>query len=461
MNTLNKIMAGVLVAGAALTTSAQDLRTSYFMETSAFRHQINPAYLTPYVSFPLLGNINIETTGKHGGNSFIFEIDPAQNNGRKWGTFLHPEVTTEMFLNKLGNKEVRLGANLNYNIASVAFRGFNGVNLIELNLRSNTDAELPNELFQLAKNVGGKDHYDLSDLAFRTHNYAELVFGHTHQLDDHFTFGAKAKVLFGLGYADLDVNRLDLTLAEDVWRVTGDAKGAIALMKTKFKTKEDGQIDELEDFKGGLTGMGLALDMGITYKVHSLENLTLSASLTDLGFISHSSAQLLSTKPNATWEFNGFENAYVASDKENSQELGDEFKKMGDDLIDMLNLYDTNKTGKAQALATTFNLGAEYKLPTYDKLSFGALFTQRMAGRHSWSNLMLNARIRPIQAIEVGVSSNFATTGTSLGAMATFNAPGFQFYMGTDRFFSKLSKQGIPVNSMNSSFNFGFVFPMK
>lgn len=454
-------MAGILVAGTVLTASAQELRTSYFMETSTFRHQINPAYLSPYVSMPFLGNINVGTTGKHGASTFLYEIDPAKNNGRKWGTFLHPEVTTEMFLNKLGNQEVRLGANLNYNIASVAFRAFQGVNLVELNLRSNTDATLPNELFQLAKNIGGKEHYDLSDLGFRTNNYAELVFGHTRQLDDHFTVGAKAKLLFGLGYADLDVNRLDLTLAEDVWRVTGDAKASVALMKTKFTTKADGQIDELEDFKGGMSGMGLALDMGVTYKVHSLENLTLSASLTDLGFISHSSAQKLSTKPNATWEFDGFEKAYVASDKKNSQEVGDEFKQMGDDLVDMLSLYDTKKTGKSQALATTFNLGAEYTLPSYDKLSFGALFTQRMAGRYSWSNLMLNARIRPIKAIEVGLSSGFATTGTSLGAMATFNAPGFQFYLGTDRFFSKLSKQGVPINNMNSNFNFGFVFPMK
>lgn len=461
MKTLNKIMVGFLVAGATLTASAQELRTSYFMETSTFRHQINPAYLRPYVSMPFLGNINVGTTGKHGSNSFIFAIDPTKNNGRKWGTFLHPEVSTEMFLNKLGNDEVRLGENFNYNIFSVAFRGFKGVNLIELNFRSNTDVALPNELFQLAKNIGGKNHYDFSDLAFRTHNYAELAFGHTHQLDDHFTFGAKTKVLLGLGYADLDVKRLDLTLAEDVWRATGDAKGSVALMKTKFTTKEDGQIDELEDFKAGISGMGFALDLGVTYKVHSLENLTLSASLTDLGFINHSSAQKFSTKPNATWEFDGFESAYVASDKENSQEIGDEFKKMGDDLKDMLNLYDTKETGKSQALGTTFNLGAEYKLPSYDKLSFGALFTQRIAGKHSWSNLMLNTRIRPIKAIEVGLSSSFSSTGTSIGAMTTFNAPGFQFYVGTDRFFSKLSKQGVPINNMNSNFNFGFVFPMK
>lgn len=51
-------------ATMALTAAAQDLRTSYFMETSVNRHEMNPALLSEsYVNIPLvLGNFNLGTT---------------------------------------------------------------------------------------------------------------------------------------------------------------------------------------------------------------------------------------------------------------------------------------------------------------------------------------------------------------------------------------------------------------
>lgn len=53
-------------ATMALTAAAQDLRTSYFMETSVNRHEMNPALLSEsYVNIPLvLGNFNLGTTSE-------------------------------------------------------------------------------------------------------------------------------------------------------------------------------------------------------------------------------------------------------------------------------------------------------------------------------------------------------------------------------------------------------------
>ena len=45
MNMLHKALLGFLVGSAGLTAAAQELRTSYFMESSQYRHQLNPAYL--------------------------------------------------------------------------------------------------------------------------------------------------------------------------------------------------------------------------------------------------------------------------------------------------------------------------------------------------------------------------------------------------------------------------------
>lgn len=284
--------------------------------------------------------------------------------------------------------------------------------------------------------------------------------GHAHPIGDHLVVGGKAKLLLGLAYANLKVKQLDLTLDDNKWEVVGQAEGAFALQQTHFQMDEKGQIKDLEKFKAGMTGTGIAFDLGATYKVHGLEDLTVSAALTDMGSINHSEAQNLKTKDNAKWTFDGFRQAYVASDKTHSQELGAEFDRMGEDLKDMLNLYDTGTKGQTQGLATTLNLGAEYTLPLYKKLSVGILHSRRMNDIYNWNSTMLSARVRPVKAIELGLSTAFTTTGTQLGGMLTLNAPAFHFFVAADGFLGKLSKQGIPLAGMNSNIAFGIGFPL-
>lgn len=461
MKYLHKALVALLVSTAALPAVAQEIRTSYFMETSKFRHQMNPALIDdrPFVSFPFLGNINIGANGQFGGNTFVFDIDPTQNGGRTQGTFLHPEVSNEMFFDKLGKGDLTGGVYLNTNIFSVGFRGFKGGNVVELNVRSNTDFNLPNQLFHLAKEGFANEQYSFKDLGFRNQTYAELALGHSHQLNRNFTIGAKAKILVGLGYANLHIPQLDLTLNDQQWAVRGRAEAAAALMKTRIKVDEDGKLDELDAFKGGTTGMGVAFDLGAVYKVHGMENLKFSASLTDLGAINHSDAQHFANKKDS-WSFDGFEKAYVMSDRDNAQELGEEFERMGDELKEMANLYETSEKGKSQSLAATLNIGAEYVLPDYDKLSFGLLYTNRMNGVYSWRSTMLSARIRPLKALEVGVSTAFTSTGTCFGTMLSLGNKGFRFFVAADQFVGSLSKQGIPINSLNSNIAFGIGFPL-
>lgn len=453
---------GALLSSAAFTAAAQEMRTSYFMETAKFRHQLNPAYISeqPYLSMPFLGNLNLGGVGNFGAKTFIYDIDPAKNNGHRYGTFLHPEVSNQQFFDALGTKDIQGGLYLNMNLISVGFNAWQGHNVVDVNLRSNTDFNIPNQLFHFAKEGGANTSYNLSDFGLKSQTYMEVALGHSHTINEHLVVGGKAKLLFGLAYANLKVKQLDLTLDDNKWEVAGQAEGAIALQNTHFEMDNKGRIDQLQDFKGGMTGFGVAFDLGATYKVHGMENLTVSAALNDMGGINHSQAQNLKTKDNAKWTFSGFRQAYVASDKANSQELGQEFDQMGEDLKDMLNLYDTGKKGSGQGLATTLNIGAEYVLPAYEKLSFGFLHSHRINDIYSWSSTMLSARVRPINLVEVGISTSFTSTGTQFGGMLTLNAQGFHFFVAADSFLGKLSKQGIPVNSMNSNIALGVGFPL-
>ena len=71
------IAAGLLLSATLMPASAQEFRSSYFMQTNNFRHQMNPALLdSSYVSV-LFGNINVGLTGNIGLKNFVYKLSPA------------------------------------------------------------------------------------------------------------------------------------------------------------------------------------------------------------------------------------------------------------------------------------------------------------------------------------------------------------------------------------------------
>lgn len=468
----NKISALLLTAALSLSAHAQVLYSSYFMQTSDYRHELNPALLDHgYVAMPLfLGYMNFNTTGSFGAKKFIYEMQPSwqgydNTKTNNYTTFMHPEVDANKFLDGL-RKRNTLSANFKYQLLSVAFKGLGGYNVIDLNLRSQTDAALPKSLFEFMKQTGAQTDYDITSLGVRSQTFAELGLGHSHKINDRLTVGAKFKLLFGLAYADIQTDHLKLHLNDDYWEIDGKIEAAAAIMKTEVKTKENKvdpenperqRFDELDDFKGGLGGVGMAIDLGATYKL--TDDLTLSAALTDLGFISWRDANRMSSSGH--WTFDGFdEDIYTGGSKSNSTTLDDQLEDLGDDLEDMFSVYYDGKKKKRQALAANLNIGAEYTLPMYNKMRFGFLYSSKLAGRYSYHQGMFSANYRPASWIEGTLNLAFTSTGVTSGLVVDLHAKHFNFFIGADRFLSKLGKQGIPLNRANSSLALGISFPM-
>lgn len=462
---LRYMAAALTMAAAILPTSAQELRTSYFMETSNYRHQMNPALLdSPYVGL-LFSNINIGMTGNIGAKQFIFDTNglPGYTGNYRYTTFMDPNVDAATFLNKLHDKN-RFDLYLNYNLFSVGFKAWGGVNLLELNLRSNTNLTLPKGLFEFAKTAGEKEHYEFGGLGMRTQNYMELALGHSRDINKQWRVGGKLKFLIGAAYADFTADNVTLDMTEDAWRIQSNAQMKASLLKSDVihedpsKNSADGRprVKKLDNFGFSLPGFGMALDLGVTYK--PIENLTLSAAITDLGFISWKNTHHASSQGDYT--FDGFNNIYIGSDKDQTEDIDDQFDQIGDDLEEMFSVYDDGTKTATQALAATLNVGAEYKLPAYDKLKFGFLYTSRIHGKYSWHQGMLNVGVRPVKWFECNVNGAVTSTGVTAGGMLSLKAPHFNFYIAADRFFSKLGKQGVPLNSSNGNITFGMTFPL-
>ena len=462
---LRYMAAALTMVAAILPTSAQELRTSYFMETSNYRHQMNPALLdSPYFGM-FFSNINVGMTGNIGAKQFIFDTNglPGYTGNYRYTTFMDPNVDAKTFLNKLHDKN-RFDLYLNYNLFSVGFKAWGGVNLLELNLRSNTNLTLPKGLFEFAKTAGEKEHYEFGGLGMRTQNYMELALGHSRDINKQWRVGGKLKFLIGAAYADFTADNVTLDMTEDAWRIQSNAQVKASLLKSDVihedpsKNSADGRprVKELDNFGFSLPGFGMALDLGVTYK--PIENLTLSAAITDLGFISWKNTHHASSQGDYT--FDGFNNIYIGSDKDQTEDIDDQFDQIGDDLEEMFSVYDDGTKTATQALAATLNVGAEYKLPAYDKLKFGFLYTSRIHGKYSWHQGMLNVGVRPVKWFECNVNGAVTSTGVTAGGMLSLKAPHFNFYIAADRFFSKMGKQGVPLNSSNGNITFGMTFPL-
>lgn len=458
------------MAMAGLTASAQELRTTYFMETSSYRHEMNPAYLdSSYMSMPLvLGNLNVGTTGSFGLSNFVYKMDPSwQGYGvddRNLTTFMHPAVSAKDFLGGLKQNN-RFSLNFKYQLFGFAFKGFGGTNLVEVNLRSNTDAALPKSLFEFMKTAGAKSDYDISNFGLKSETFAEVALGHSHKINDRLDIGAKAKILLGLARVEAAADNLHLHLNDDYWSINGRVNATASFMNSTLEFKDEShndpatgrpQVDDIDEVKAALSGVGFAVDLGATYQL--LPDLKLSAALTDLGFISWNKTHRASSS--GDWRFDGFkEDVYAGGENTGTNKIGDQIEAIGDDLEDIFSVYYDGQGKETKALAATLNLGAEYTLPVYRKLRFGFLYTSRFAGRFSWHQGMLSATVRPVKWFEASANCAVHSGGVSGGVVIDLHAPHFNFFVGADRIVGKLSKDYIPLNNLNTSVSMGMSVP--
>lgn len=437
---------------------AQELRSSYFMETSMFRHQMNPALLEkPYAAIPLLGNINIGTSGKNGLSTFVY---PLENGQHSTTSFMSPEVDSQEFFKKIKNK-ADFNANLNLNVLSVAFNAFNGTNLVEVNLRSNTYSTFPHHLFVFMKVPNSKKYYNFDKMGITSETYAELVLGHSRKLSKRFSIGGKVKVLVGGSYAQFKVNHLNATLSGDEWIINGDTEAVAAVFDSRFKYSSEAngrKVVGLTDPSFALPGLGAAFDMGIAYKTRFIDGLTLSAAVTDLGYMVWKNANTAAS--NGRWIFDGFKDITqydISAGVKTSKQL----TYIKNDVVKMLAFDDQGQKNVGRMLASTINLGLNYVIPSYERLHFGALFSHRFNGLHSFSQMMFSANIHPTDWFEVCLNTTTTSNGLNFGGMVSFTTKRFNVYLGTDRFFSKLSEDFIPVNSFNANVNFGMTIPLE
>lgn len=426
-----------------LSANAQFLRTSYFMEGTHYRQQLNPA-LTPtkgYFNLPVIGAVNATVGSTSLGYQDIIDII---DDGDDF-------YTKPDFMNRLKDNN-KLNVNFSTEILSAGW--YKGKNFWSFNIGLRTDigANLTKNMFTFLNEMETVEenwrnsNYDISGQQLNINAYTEIGLGLSRQINSRLTVGARVKALLGIGNMELKLNRVAMSAnlpsdqqinqwsSESYWNSMTPSQAAQAAqelkdkfnnyhanltvgaeLKSSFKglelQEEEGK-DYVTDFdfdsgKLGIAGYGFGIDLGASYKI--LDNLTVSASVLDLGFISwsKSSTKIASANPDPI-DIKGSTYANMV-DPNNPNTVMNAVNQLQNDAqgymdrvtngdvldYDMLQLEVSDaKESRKSRLASTLVLGAEYGFFN-NKLAVGVLSTTRFVQPDALTELTFSANYRP------------------------------------------------------------------
>ena len=450
----------LLAGGVAM---AQNLNSAYHTQDYKFRHDMNPAYGNDqgYFSIPALGNVGVSLQGNFGYGDVVLKNPMyGTESDKKMTTFMNPYISTDQALKGFSKGNNRIVGDVGLAILSMGFKGFGGYNTLEINSKTNFGVSLPYELFEFAKNTGNKN-YDMGDISAHAMSYVELALGHSHDINEKLRIGAKLKFLFGAARGDFQFKDVKADLASnDKWTVSGDAQANVSMKGFTYEMSQEEynqenkgtyeKVDNVDVDGAGIGGFGMAMDLGAVYKIN--DDWKVSASVLDLGFISWTN-NMQATNKKKSFEFNGFHDVSVKDGQ--GVTIDDQTDSYGDQITDFINLQETKDVGKrSTGIGATINVGCEYTLPVYRKMTFGLLSSTRIKGNYSWTEARLSANWTPLKWIDGGVNFAVNSFTTSMGWVLNIHPKGYNIYLGMDHILGKTSKEFIPLSS-NASVNIG------
>lgn len=435
------LLGGMVMLGGA--AQAQYLRSSYFMEGTSARLQLNPG-LQPtkgYFNMPIIGSFNMSASSNVLGTSDIIDLMDS-------GSDLY---SNDKLFDRL-KADNRLNVNLNTDILSFGWYRGKGFWSVNVGLRADFGAALAKDMFSMMRTMNGfaledvagtNQSYSLSNQTLNMKAYAEIGLGYSRRITEKLTVGGRVKVLLGLARAEMNINQFDLNLdvpnlrnyqddasrgelSPSDWYGKGYSYAADGNVITTLKGggmtfDNNGMIDNFDLDAGdlGIAGSGFGIDLGASYKVW--DNLTVSASILDLGFLK--------------WKESETTVATVSGEAHETIDASNYDRYIGGDFLSFERFdFEEGSPEKVKTktrLYSTLLLAGEYGLLN-NKLSVGAMYTARFAEPKTLNELTFLATFRPKNWLNAAISySPIQASGKSIG-LAVKLGP---LFVGTDYMF--------------------------
>lgn len=449
-----------LLVCVATGAFSQQIRTAYFMKSSTARTAMNPAYRPErgYVSIPGLGGVSTSYTT----NGVALDNILYPRNG-KLVTFLDPSVGTQQFLDGLKDRN-QVNTDFGLQVLSGGWYAGKGFWTVDLSVKGMANVAAPKSLFEFMKVGNGPKgkSYDISDVNFYSEAYLETGVGYSRPINEKLTVGAKLKVLIGVGSIKADIDHMRAEMTETNWNITakGNMSASMKGMIPTFDTdvNSDKYISDFNFDSPGVSGFGFGVDFGATYQL--TENISLSAAVVDLGFISWGKSGTTNGVMDGSFNFDGFDLAIGDNVANQAPGMAGEFEDKKNEFEDLFHFKPSEASGHTSRLRSILNLGGEYRLLD-QKLGVGLLSSTRFYSPKAYTELTLSANYRPIQWFEAALSysfihSKFKTYGLALN----FTPSWINFFVGSDYMFTKVTPQFLPVSSTAANLYFGISIPL-
>lgn len=436
--------------------SAQNFRGGYFLDGYLFGYKLNPAFSndTDFIS-PLFSQ---SVTSVKSDLSLKHLIFPSPD-GKGLVTGLHGSVDTETFLKPLRKKQNPVILEEDLTLFTYGFRRGASYHVVDVSVRSGAAVNVPYDMFEFLK-AGTDLHsdFDMKDLFLKSHTWLELSYGQSYDLDGRLTVGARVKGLLGMAYGSLHARTLEMTLSEAYWRVKTDVDMEFAGHAFEYRLATDSEGNELNkvdlgslDIRPfgfiGAGGIGLSADAGVKWLAS--ENLTLSASLLDLGGIKWFDS-LYARTPSVDFRYDP------------AKVLGEQDKESPASSLGSVALFvpQSEKKNSFDPMTVTFNAGAEYRMPFYDRVTAGLLGTYRLDNIFNWWEVRGSLNARPLDWLSLTVNAGLSIYGMSYGAAACVTTGVLQLFLGTDAYVYEMTPQLVPLTKLNHNLVFGLAVPL-
>ncbi len=412
----------------ALGLKAQP-NTLYFMEDVALRHQMNPAFMPNAAWFfevPIFPTVYFEV----GNNSLTLRDFRLKRNGQ-WVTSYAPLQYADAYYKRFTKNNV-FDTRIAFNILNGGFR-FDEVNYLTFDLALKADAYMfvPKDFFRaMLYGANYTSHFDLKDFSVESYMYGELGVGYIRKLSDQWTIGAKLKGLVGFAGIHSKINRFDIYTPKNQWKLSAD--GEMYAM-TPYVRNNVSNNTTTTGTSGDLMkpqGIGAAIDLGVTFE--PIENLVISAAITDLGFISWNRTENI-----ATISANGdylFDEAKYKFDPNDENPIRTLFDEIATNLDKSVNLKKSQGVAESinQRITTTANFGVEYGILD-NMLSFAALSNTRVNYGKIMQELTLGVNVRPADWFKAYLTHTlFNARSNTIGLGISVQAGPVNIYLASD-----------------------------
>ena len=417
MKISNKIILALVALFATLTVSAQ-MRTSYFMEGSYFRTDMNAA-LAPtrgYLKIPGIGGLGVD----FGNNYFSVNNLLYKRDGGIY-TFMSNRVSADEFLGRLENKG-KLSVNLNTSILGFGAHSKKLFWSFGLNLRSNTEITLSKDMFSALKNLSN-GYYDLGNTHFSNTDYLEAALGFAIPIKEFMTFGFRVKGLVGLANISMKANEMYLDINENQVKASlmGGIRGNSPILNGNYPTGSELSLEDLmhNDFNQILKGIGswgLGLDFGFEFRMLD-DHLKISAGVNDLGFIRWKGISTVNAEGKAHFTYEGFD-------------LTTSEAKIDGGFDAQLTPSSGNYISR---LSCSLNAGIEYNILN-NWIAFGLLSHTEFCQNFTRTELTASVNFRIGRWLSTSVSHTFLNGNQPgvLGCALNLHPPGFYLFVGAD-----------------------------